>query len=229
MPQSSVVLCRKVALAARHDLAPRPLFLAQALVLATIGATPAKSAEFCVSCLGPDAHYVCAFDDVEPTSQDPRLKLLCITELAGKGGHASCSVDRTKTSPCQGERKVLATPEGLGSGAGSTAGAGTAPGPEAALPAAGPGETQVQQSVNQVPSAAVKAAEPADTQTIADPETAKAATNADKPLDAAAKKVGEGATEVAKSAGSALEKAGNAVGHAAKKTWDCISTFFGSC
>lgn len=188
-------------------------------------AAPLHAAEFCVSCLGPDAHYICAFDGVEGNAQDPRLKLLCITELAGKGGHASCSVDRTKQVPCQGERMVLATPEGLGPSSPVTPAVTEAPatppeqGVETSVPA---GDAPAAATPSDQVAAPTERAAPAD---AAEPSESPAA----NPVEEIAESASEGAEKAAKSAGSALEKAGDAVGHAAKKTWDCLSTFFGSC
>lgn len=206
--------------------APASLALVRASVWAALAlAAPLHAAEFCVSCLGPEAHYICAFDGVEGNSQDPRLKLLCITELAGKGGHASCSVDRTKQVPCQGERMVLATPEGLGSSAPVTPAVTEAPampsgqGVESAVPA---GDAPAAAPPSDQVAGPTERATPAET---AQPSEAPAA----NPVEEIAQSASEGAEKAAKSAGSALEKAGDAVGHAAKKTWDCLSTFFGSC
>ncbi len=212
----------------RPDVRVRACAASGLLLAFAPDAGAAGAAEFCVSCLTPNAHYVCAFENVPAESQDPRLKLLCITELAGKGGHASCSVDRLQKTPCQGERKVLPTPDGLGVA-------------EPVEPPSGgdaPAEAEDKsKAAPQTPAADPPAGSPAAAEA---PETAPAgsapARGADsgageEPADTngtalpapAAKSTGKTAGE------SALEKAGSAVGQAAKKTWDCISTFFGSC
>jgi hypothetical protein len=189
----------------------------------------ASAAEYCVSCLGPDAHYVCAFDGVEAADNDPRLKLLCITELARTGAHASCSVDRTQKMPCAGERKVLATPDGMGDHAAPAAAA-----PEAARgepgPAPGPADAVTAKPTAQPPAANPPVAETTIEKSPAPPKTVQEAVDQGaKAAEEGLKKTGESAADAAKSAGSAFEKAGSAIGSAAKKTWECLSTFFGSC
>lgn len=208
----------------------RAAAIAVTALLAAASATPSRAAgaEFCVSCLTPNTHYVCAFDGVETGSQDPRLKLLCITELAGKGGHASCSVDRAQKTPCQGQRMVLATPEGLGPNV--PVAPGVTEGPSAAPPPAAPvGNVAVppaMEETREAQDAAPSADEPVAETTAPKPPAPAADPN---PIEEIADDASKGAAKAAKSAGNALEKAGDAVGHAAKKTWECLSTLFGSC
>jgi hypothetical protein len=225
-----------------HDLnrSCQPAAAAAVMLLAAASAAPAQAAgaEFCVSCLSPDAHYVCAFDGVEMGSQDPRLKLLCITELAGKGGHASCSVDRAQKTPCQGQRMVLSTPDGLGPIVPVTPEVTDAPAASPQSPAAAGEAAGAPQMGDTGPARDAAAANPAPSNSppsggepVAETTAPKspAAAKETNPIEEIAEGASEGAAKAAKSAGSAMEKAGNAVGHAAKKTWECISTFFGSC
>jgi hypothetical protein len=186
-----------------------------ALVL-PVTAQAAESA-YCVSCEGPVAHYACAFDGAMADANDPSLKLVCITELAKSGKHASCSVDRKQPSPCPGDKKVMALPDGY-----QTL---VQPAPEAPAHAIAPaGETA------QTPPQPKPANETAVEKTEAPPKTVqemveKGTSNTGKVLE----KTGETAVDAAKTTGSAVEKAGKAVGDAAKKTWTCITSLFGNC
>jgi len=74
-------------------------------------AATASAQEFCVTCSAPDATYRCIVGG-EPgiATTTSRGQLLCITELARSGGHASCSVGRTSTEPCQGEVRTVMFP-----------------------------------------------------------------------------------------------------------------------
>lgn len=84
-----------------------------ALMLLVLGiAAPAASAqEYCVICTGPDAKYRCSIGG-EPSiaAGASRGQLLCITELARAGGHASCSVARNNAEPCDGEPRTVMFP-----------------------------------------------------------------------------------------------------------------------
>jgi hypothetical protein len=73
----------------------------------------ARAQEYCVTCTQPDAKYRCVIGG-EPAAavQSSRAQLLCITELARTGPHASCSVGRTTTAPCEGELRTLIFPSG---------------------------------------------------------------------------------------------------------------------
>jgi hypothetical protein len=183
--------------------------------------TRAAAAEFCVSCAGPDAHYACTFNGASEGPGDAGLKLYCITELAKSGKHASCSVDRTAAKPCAGDVKVLAMPDGLD----------TPP-----VPVSKPEATKSAAS-DATATGAPKAAEP--TKAAAAPEVPanaappktvqemveKGTSDASKSLE----KGGNAVVETAKSTGGVIDKASKAVGDTAKKTWTCITSFFGDC
>ena len=74
--------------------------------------TPGYALDLCVSCEGPVAHYNCRLDAPSTNARDLRLQLLCITELAHGGGHASCAVDKAQQNPCPGDTKLIAAPSG---------------------------------------------------------------------------------------------------------------------
>lgn len=185
-------------------------------------AAPATAAEYCVTCTGPDASYACSIGSAGATVDDAALKLYCITELAKKGPHESCAVERAKAAPCAGKPVSLAAPAGLELHTGPTeteaAPAAEAPPHEPAAGGAADG--------NQAPPPANETSipKPAAPGTVED--LVKDSTESTKE---GLKATEDAASSAAKSAGSALEKAGSAIGDAAKKSWKCLSTFFGDC
>lgn len=201
----------------------KPSGLKTALWFVSLGVlpSPAFALDLCVTCQGPDAHYNCRLDSSATNARDLRLQLLCITELAHGGGHASCAVDKAQQNPCPGATKVIAAP---GDGMVPKAPAEAAvPAPSAVVPAAAPAPPAVK------PQAAKPVAAPAadlDTppKTVQD-MVEKGAANTGKNLEAA----GSTVKDAAKSTGNVFEKAGSAVGNAAKKTWHCLATLFGDC
>lgn len=70
----------------------------------------AETAEFCVTCQGPDATYRCTFESESAMPGRPGLQLHCISTLAREGGHQSCAIGRASKAPCAGTLKVLALP-----------------------------------------------------------------------------------------------------------------------
>ncbi|NOT72905.1 MAG: hypothetical protein HOP09_16995 [Hyphomicrobium sp.] len=199
--------------------------------LAALASGAVTAGEFCVTCSGPDAHYACAFDGVSADTGDPRLKLLCITELAKSGGHASCSVDRKQIVPCPGEAKRLAMPEGFDLAPTPAAGTPQAQPPATPQPVAGDvpppmpapkgapapkSETTIEKSAGPAPEAPPKTVQ-------------EMVEKGSKATGEAFEKSGEAAGNAVKSTGSVLEKAGKAAGDAAKKTWNCITSLFGDC
>ena len=183
------------------------------LALFSPGAAAAAESAFCVSCEGPTAHYACSFGGAEADASDASLKLLCITELAKSGKHASCSVDRKQPSPCPGDMKVIALPAGYQPAAQPA----TAAAPNAAEPAQA---TPQPKPPNEIAVEKTEAP-PKTVQEMVEKGTA----NTGKVLE----KTGESAVDAAKTTGSVVEKAGKAVGNAAKKTWTCITSLFGNC
>ena len=195
--------------------------------MAAVSASAAAT-EYCVTCEGPAAEYACTFDGAAGTASDTRLKLLCITELAKAGQHASCSVDRQQQTPCKGAVRQLAMPSGMDIDVPpSAADAGATP---VLTPSAKPEPApQTDPVPTAVPPQPPPAATDDPTQAAAPPTTVKEAV--EKGVASTEKAIEEGgnaAGEAAKATGSTLEKAGKAVGNAAKKTWDCI-TSFGDC
>jgi hypothetical protein len=81
------------------------------LLVLGIAASAASAQEYCVICTGPDAKYRCSIGG-EPSiaAGASRGQLLCITELARTGGHASCSVGRNSAEPCDGQPRTVMFP-----------------------------------------------------------------------------------------------------------------------
>lgn len=206
----------------------------------------ARGAEFCVTCEGPPAQYACQFDATQASLNDSPLKLLCITELAKSGPHASCSVDRAQTPPCAGQVRHLALPEGFEAATPESGLAAPPPGdaqpvasPSGGQPAAAaPGQQGAPQTEPTAPSlsrdtdrAGAAPAEEGPPKTVKDMVTkgAKSTGEALEKTGEALEKTGEAASDAAKKTGSALENAGAAVGNAAQKTWKCLTSLFGDC
>ena len=218
--------------------------IAAALVISAGMAGPARAAELCVSCTGPDAVYACQIEGAG-TAVDPRLSLYCITELAKTGGHASCSVERAKAAPCEGEKKQLANPVSIPA-------ENESPAPDAASAAetaepvpAAPAKPAQPLAATDAPVPPPPAGQPAVTEipkTNGPPKSVEGLKPVDEPktveemvkkgTETAGKELqdgGKAAGEAVQTAGGALSKAGKAVGDAAKKTWTCITSLFGSC
>jgi len=189
---------------------------------ATVVAGSALAAEICITCAGPDAVYRCASDSFEGASAtDARLQLLCITQLAKSGRHASCAADRRNLHACEGELRVLAPDV-----------PGAAPMEAAAPPDSAPqAPPPAKSDVAAVPENATTTIEkttpappdgpPATVEEMARETAQKSGENLDK--------AGKAVTDTAKAAGDQIGKAGDAVGTAAKKTWDCVTSLFKEC
>jgi hypothetical protein len=190
-----------------------PLALAAIPLMGPIA--PASALDICISCNAPEAHYTCRLDLPGANPRDLRLQLLCITQIAQQGGHATCQADRASAEACQGAVKVVG-----------------APAIEDAAPAVSP------------PSPAPVAPPPPETKAPgkrSSNETVVPKTpDAPKTVLEMVEKGAAGTGETLQNAGGAVKdaaqttsgtfgKAGAAVGSAAKKTWKCLSSLFGDC
>jgi hypothetical protein len=187
--------------------------------------TGAEAAEMCVKCTGPDASYDCVVNNSGPV--DTVTKLYCITALAKEGPHASCSIDRNSTAPCQGARKEFTIPAGMDGGLSGpgqqNADAPVPLSPDAtavAAPAGGPAPGG-QPAVGEPPDQGASNTPPKTVQEMIEKST--------KSTSDSFAKTQKTAGNAAKSAGTALENAGSAVGNAAKTSWKCLSSFFSNC
>jgi hypothetical protein len=81
-------------------------------VLLCAFAEMASAQEFCVTCTAPDATYRCVIGGDSAAAKSSRGQLLCITELAQSGHHASCSAGRSTEGACPGELRTVMFPPG---------------------------------------------------------------------------------------------------------------------
>nr|WP_246317627.1 hypothetical protein [Hyphomicrobium methylovorum] len=187
----------------------------------TLAAASAGATEVCVKCTGPDASYACVVNAQSDGQLDTATNLYCITALAKAGQHSSCSIDRNTRAPCQGERKELPIPAGLG-------GVDEEPAQEAATPPAH------QPSANVATAPEPHQHDGAPSHEHADEPAPGEEPNAGKPPKTVLEMVEKGSKSASdnsavKSAGTALQNAGAAVGDAAKTSWKCLSSFFSKC
>ncbi len=173
----------------------------------------AQGSELCVVCAEPAMTYRCALQgDTQPGNAPPGLQLLCIKELATRGGHKSCSIDRTHTAEnCNAVLVTVAAPTG-----------DAAPAP--AAPAAPPPSP----ASDQTPPAPIPKTGPAAKDTPPPTVEALAKQTADqskKDWEKSQIELKESATH----AGQKLEQTGSAIGSAVKKSWDCLASLFSKC
>ena len=178
-------------------------FLATAVWEAPI----AHGADLCVTCSEPAATYACALEGADPAAPVASgMQVLCIKEMATRGGHGACAISRAPSGAlCAGQRVVIARP----------AGGVLSQDPAAGVPAAG---TNAPAAAAPVPPAK---APPATVEALAK----EAAEQSKKDWE----KTKSAVTETTEAAGQGLKKAGNSVGSAVKKTWDCVVSLFTSC
>lgn len=174
----------------------------------------ATAQEYCVTCTGPDANYRCIIGGaVPPAGPSSRGQLLCITELAKSGGHASCSAGRKTDAACPGEVRTVMFPQTPVDPNAPPVAGGPPPGAQGLqAPQGAPGLQDGQTDPMGDGSTAAVPPDEAPAPDEKGPSTVADLTK--KTID----KTGEG-----------MEKAGNAIGKAAKKTWNCLSSFFGDC
>jgi len=179
----------------------------------TIAAPAAGGAsEYCVTCSAPDAVYRCQLEGDMPGRRDAGAQLLCITELAKAGGHASCSARRVESGPCEGPPRIVARPAGN---------------PPPDLPPEGEAPPDERLAAETVPPDTMP---PDNEPKPALPKTVEAfASETAKSSGEGLKKAGDVVTGTAKAAGEKIEQAGGAVAGAAKKTWSCLSSLFTNC
>lgn len=71
----------------------------------------AAATDYCVTCTGPDATYVCEVQGMSgPAATGMHGQMLCIKDLAAAGGHKTCSVLRNAPGPCSGPLRIVAPP-----------------------------------------------------------------------------------------------------------------------
>lgn len=179
---------------------------------------PATAEGYCVACFSPDAVYRCIVAGrPESAPPDPAAQIRCIKELAAEGKHARCSVERFSAAGCNGPEKII-TAAPLAS---------PPPAPANTTPASGPNSKAAQPAPSDAgadPAAAPD--EPGDKPPRTVEELAKS--TADK-TKKSLESVGDTVKKSTETAGDQIEGAGSAIGNAAKKTWNCLSSFFDDC
>jgi hypothetical protein len=174
-------------------------------------AFPVMAESYCVACYNPDAVYRCVIADArEHAAPDPRNQVQCIKQLAKSGGHARCSVERFTSVGCSGPERVISP---------STAAVPVTPVPKAASPL-GPPPSDAQ-------------AENAAADGTAVDQPPKTVEELAKSTVESTKKGLDGVTGTVKSttekAGEQIQTVGGSIGQAAKKSWNCLSSFFSDC
>lgn len=187
-------------------------FRLAALVLAWASIT-ASAGEICVVCSEPQQSYRCGFEgETAAPASGAGFQLACVKELATRGGHKSCSIDRARaTGPCEGLLVALPHPGEAGSAA-------TAPA-VATVPV-------IQPAPGPVPVPAAAPITPKDEPPATVEALAKATVEQSK---RDWEKANATVKETTSEAGQGLKKAGNAFGTAVKKSWDCVASLFSAC
>ncbi len=187
--------------------------------LALAYAQPAEALEYCVTCDGPAAMYRCVIEGTpDGPGKNDSASLMCISEMAARGGHANCAVSRGAPFPCPGLTASIKKPANMPAEATDTettpakqaphAAEPTSPspvGPDAAPPAAEAPPAKVPRTVEELAKETVKSSK------------------------AGIDKAGQAIGGTAKKAGEQIGNAGSAIGSAASNTWTCISSFFSNC
>lgn len=191
-------------------------------VLIPCWGSSAMAHEYCVSCEGPAAMYRCVVEGTpEGAGTDSGTSLYCISEMASKGRHQSCSVARGAPFPCPGFTAVIAAPK--------MPPMADAPPPSAANvpPADAPGaapQPKDQPAAGREAEAAPEAA-PAPVPRTVEELAGQTVKSSKEGIE----KAGEAIGGTAKKAGEQITNAGSAIGNAASKTWTCITSLFSSC
>jgi hypothetical protein len=180
-------------------------------------AHPAGALEYCVTCEGPPAMYRCVIAGTpDGPGKNDSGSLMCISEMAARGGHEKCAVSRGAPFPCPGLTASIKQPAGM---------------PASPSAAARPSQepARVEAPVSPVPvgpdDPAADTPAPAKIPRTVE-ELAKQTVRSSK---AGIDKAGEAIGGTAKKAGEQIGSAGSAIGNAASDTWTCISTFFSNC
>jgi hypothetical protein len=210
------------------------LAIAMATLTAIALAQSAAATEYCVVCAGPETTYRCQVEGAPAGGQetDPRLQLLCISQLAKAGHHDNCSINRKPADPssgetCAGELRIIAAPSSPLPGAVPAATAVDAPGVPQPRPPLG-AEAQPDPSHELPPDEAHTEKVPQTMEELAGQTVKNSKENLQKAGDA----IGGTGTAIAggaKQAGEKIGDAGGAVGNAAKKTWNCLTSLFNDC
>jgi hypothetical protein len=187
---------------------PRPVArlaaVATAAVTIAVAGTARADGELCVVCEGPTAVYRCLADGGDPAARVASgLPIRCVTEIARRGPHERCRIDKTRSvATCTG-LIVTVTPPPPPLATPVVDAPPVAPSPPAPPPTA-----------EGTPPAA-KPDKPPETVAALATQAAKTSTETVKETSAAASRQ--------------IENAGSAVGSALRKSWECVSSLFSRC
>ena len=203
----------------------RTVSLLCVFIVGTYAAAHAETAEFCVSCTGPEQTYLCAIESGSAVRNASSLRLYCVVNTARERGHQSCTARKEAADSCDGPRldyvysgddlPLFRSPD-----------AATGPSDAAAKSADDGGSSSAEQKSGEA-------------ETMVD-LTGKAITSSKKRLRKAGETVGEVTSKTgevvrgaARTTGSsvrrAVKNAGKAVSKAARTTYDCVRSLFGKC
>lgn len=193
-----------------------------ALGISLFGDTALADQTYCVSCEEPDKLYLC---NVSPGISNPgrqAAQLYCVVQIAKMHGHKSCSVKNLQGLPCPGTLQSLIY---------------TGP----AIPS--PTGTQNLENDGQNPLPQQETAQPKrpkkEPDTLVDftnqtvKQTGDQIKKAGKVVGNATKETGQFVKDAAKKTGKTVKdtavNTGQSVNNAAKKTLNCLTSFFTDC
>jgi hypothetical protein len=217
------------------------LAIAMATLTAAALAQSAAATEYCVVCAGPETTYRCQVEGTPADGQetDPRLQLLCISQLAKAGQHDNCSINRKPAETCTGELKIIAAPNAPLPGASPATTGADAPGatPYAPIGAGTQRQSGTLQPSDLAPNNPAHETSTDEAHTEKVPQTmeelaGQTVKNSKENLQKAGDAIGGTGNAIAggaKQAGEKIGDAGGAVGNAAKKTWNCLTSLFSDC
>ena len=178
-----------------------------------LGSAAASAQSTCVVCSEPPAVYRCvAGDGAASAGNDRAAQLVCITEIARRNGHATCSVRRDSGTCDAPEQRV------------SLGAANPGPPPVEAITqpqATTPAKTSALPAVVDAPPPSTNPAVPQTMQEVA----RRTAAASDRELG----KAGTAVKDSVNSAGDSLKKTGKTVGSAVGTGFTCLFTLFTKC
>lgn len=94
-----------------HGMLARALVVLWGYASGTGGLAAAQ--EYCVTCTGPSATYVCAIEGLSAqAAAGMQGQVLCIKQLANAGRHEQCRIDRHASTICQGPLRTASPAAG---------------------------------------------------------------------------------------------------------------------
>lgn len=210
--------------------------------------------QHCVVCTNPEKIYLCEAQNVPGLLAANGGQLACITELAKRAGHDSCSVTKRAGTQCDGLVPTVVLPPADAAGVDTAAPTDLpdtndiSPPNDSANAREGDIQTEVREETYtaddgvsdlQKPNADISDAQTErgerPPETVAEMAERALEQSKDTAGDAGtaagdtAEEAGNAVVEITKQTGEQIGNAGKAVGNAAKKTWDCVTSLFSDC